>query len=127
MIALAEMTTWSAQDVQGAILSDLPSGWQFSAKIVNGWHVAKFVDDADLVVWEEQSADQRLLFFTAYGWLHLRGHKPKIPAWKLRTGEVNPSQTIVGRASSHVEVPDPEDLDPAEVAAVYADPHSRRR
>ena len=127
MFSLEEMSSWDVQDVRAAIISDLPGGWKFIAEVVNGWYFAKFLDDVERVVWEDQSADQRLLFFSAYGWMHLRNHKPRIPAWKLRTSEVNPTETIAGRAAPHIEVPDPEDLDPEEVRSVYADPHSRRR
>lgn len=127
MLSLEEMASWDVQDVRAAIASDLPEGWKFIPEVVNGWYFAKYFDDVGRVVWEDQSADQRLLFFNAYGWLHLRNHKPRIPAWKLRTSEVSPA-TVAGRASHpQIVVPDPEDLDPDEVRSVYADPHSRRR
>ncbi len=128
MHSLEEMTAWTAEDAQAAILASLPEGWSFIPKTVSGWAVAQFTDENGKVVWEDHSADVRLLFFNAYGWLHLREHKPRSPAWKLRTKEVDlyrPTQP--GQVYPHVPVPDPEDLDPEEVKAVYADPHFRRK
>ena len=127
-LSLEEMALWDAEAVHGAILADIPADWQFATNQTNGWHDAKILDGDGNVCWQETMADQLLLLLSAYSWLHLRNHKTQHPAWKPRTREVRPLETLAGRASHpNIVVPDPEDLDPDEVRTVYANPHNHRK
>lgn len=125
MLPLAEITAWSIDDIRAAIITSVPAGWRFLPEFVNGWFYAKFTDASGNILWQDDEADERLLFLNAYGWLHLRHHKPKHPVWKPRTGEVNLRGDLSRRGhvgSPAIQVPDPEDLDPEEVRAVYSGP-----
>jgi len=141
MLSLEEMTSWSPEDIRAAIAAELPLGWSFVPDVVNSWVHAKIVDAEGTVLWEDSSADQRLLYFNAYGWLNLRSSQARHPAWRPRTKEVDPSERRSPRewpseaefkprahqGGAEASIPDPEDLDPAEVYSVYQDPHSKRK
>jgi len=126
--SLDELVNLSTEDIRAAVAAELPAGWKFHAEPVNGWAYARLEDAEGTLLWEDCLADPRLVFLNAYGWLVSRSTEPKHPVWRRRTHEVNPQQYTPRPAETRWEpVPDPEDLDPAEVQAVYQDPHSKRK
>src|SRR5512137_783473 len=127
MPSLEEMTAWESEDIEDAIRQALPKGWQFEygCSESGGWAVIG--DEEGQIKWETTGVpDERLLLFNAYGWLITRGMEPRNPAWALRKGSI--PQPKVGQFSlPGVSVPDPEDLDPAEIESVYSELRSPKR
>ena len=115
MATLAEMTAWSIEETRAEVDRLLPPGWAYRQS-----HVGFFrgvICDADGVAqWDESHADERLLLLDAYGWLWTRSLSAPIQGlWATRRTELT-SRTVGQHAA---RVPDPEDLDPAELAMVY--------
>ncbi len=111
-----EMTAWSEQDVEAELRRLLPSNWQLNTGAQDGWYYAALLDEDTKTVWEEWGAVRRLLLLNAFGWLWMRNQTPKHPAWKVRTHEVLlPNLT----PSTKEPLPDPEDVTPEEIRAVY--------
>lgn len=125
MPSVEEMTAWTTEDIEAEIRVSLPKNWQFEhgCSETGGWAIIR--DEEGETKWETAMVpDERLLLFNAYGWLITRSAVPRLPAWARRKGEI--PKPLVGHFSlPGVSVPDPEDLDPAEVAAVYDKLHRR--
>lgn len=124
------MTTWSAEDIRSQATALLPDGWALLCEQgVHGWWSATISEPSgsELVpVWQGSSADERIALFDAYGWLWLRS-KPIVESnspW-VRRRELS-RESVTNRVARGLDVPDPEDLDPAEVAAVYETLHGKR-
>lgn len=115
MPTLAEMTTWSLEDIQREIHSLLPEGWKFGWRQEEG--VAWFESDSGLIPWECTEIVPETLLLNAYGFLWRRTQKPGHPAWGSRTSRI--LVPVGGVSLLGIGVPDPEDLDPAEILAVY--------
>jgi hypothetical protein len=94
----------------------LPTAWSLTTKVVDRWWWASIVNDAGQVQWSGEHPDPKILFLDALGWLSVRDHKVKHPVWKQREHEVPLYKAPITAVSSS---PDPEDLDPVEVEAVY--------
>lgn len=126
MPTLEEMTTWSADEVFEAIQQVLPKGWTLSCKRKQNSFWVRILEPAvegqeRVVVWEDYHIDQRILLFDAYGWLTVRD-RPKSPGG----GDLSRRQQLAEQAAARwAQVPreaippDPEDVDPDEVNAVY--------
>ena len=125
MATLEEVTAWSVDEIRAEIRATLPAGWVFEEKqLPRGVRRARFLrPDAkgDLVpVWGDTHMDERLLLLGAYGLLWTRDHRPHPDSPWIRRN--NPTREAVTRqviAKQRCSVPDPEDVDPEEVAAVY--------
>jgi hypothetical protein len=127
MPTIEEMSAWTLDELKVEIHQALPPGWSFNYgwnEDVDGW--ATIHDETGKTAWETAGVwDETLLLFNAYGWLTTRNVEPKNPVWARRRGVV--PKPVVGQYSlPGVSVPDPEDLDPAEIASVYFDPTKRR-
>jgi len=125
MPSVEEMTAWTPEDIEAEIRVALPKDWQFEygCSETGGWAVIR--DAEGEPKWETAMVpDERLLLFDAYGWLITRNAVPRLPAWRRRRGEI-PTPRVGHYSLPGVSVPDPEDLDPAEVAAVYDKLHRR--
>ena len=126
MPTLEEMTAWSAEEIEGAIRCSLPAGFYFECGLdqeAGAWF-ARFWRPSEsqrTVLYQDWGIDQRLTYFNAYGWLWAQ-KQPKPPAHSLwaRRREVT-RETVQQRAFRGVRVPDPPDLDPEQIEAVYAD------
>jgi hypothetical protein len=124
MHSLEEMTAWTPDVILAEIVLATPAGWTFQHIYLEGWWQGRVLDAEGTTLWEDTHADQKILFFNAYGWLTLRGQKPQHPIWKLRTSEIDPNRHAQ-HAPSAKDAAGPEDLDPAEVRAVYSNRRER--
>jgi len=123
MPTIEEMTAWSSDDIVAAISVSLPPGVQFDygydrdagTWFIRFWQVK---DSKKEVLYEDWGWEQRITYLNGYGWVWARQRPPppSISPWKPRQREVTP-QAVQRRA--HARVPDPEDLDPNEIKAVY--------
>lgn len=111
--------SWTEARTKDEIASLLPEGWKFYfGHNPGGYWESKFTDETGVIVWDDSFPAPNVLLLTAYGWIALR-RTPRTTtgAWAPRRdrtlAEVN------AEALRRARVPDPEDLDPMEVAAVY--------
>lgn len=114
MFTAADITLWGPEEALHELKESLPLGWKLFLRTEEQYAVAELYDGDDNRVWIGSNFDRKILCLDALGWLMTRNHKPRHPAWKPREHEVTlrvPNQPSLG--------PDPLDLDPAEVAAVY--------
>jgi len=114
MFTLAELALWDADETFQQLTAALPLGWKISAWEDSGYLVAELHDDKGESCWCKASPDAKLLFLDGLGWLMTRNHKTTNPVWRPRARE---RELRVPNPIS--DVPDPPDLDPVEVAAVY--------
>jgi hypothetical protein len=123
MATLEEVVVWSLDEIRGGICELLPAGWVFEEDPV-GQRAARVRllrpgEEGPQVEWEDTHHDLRLLLLGAYGHLWLRQHqvRPDSP-WVRRH---NPTREAVTRQvlARFPRVPDPADVDPSEVQAVY--------
>lgn len=83
-----------------------------------GWYKAALTNQ-DVHQWGGEHPDPKYLCLEALGWLSVQNRQVQNPAWRPRDQEValhRPSGTLIS------PVPEPADLDPAEVASVYNTP-----
>ena len=127
MPTIEEMTAWSPRDIQVELKKLLPEGWVFEHIVSrDGFFRALVVDVSDqkkpLVQWEGDNLDERLLLFDAYGWLWMKKHPPEKrqrTPWKTRKSELTRKAVTQRVTLGKDPAPDPEDLDPNEVASIY--------
>jgi len=120
MSRLYDSSAFSVPEVAGEIATVLPAGWDFEYDRLpeGGFYVGEVRDQDGAVMWSGNSPDERLLLLNCYGWLVLRGQKPKHPAWQ-RTVQLSPQQVTGSMAAVVSDMPDPGDLDPGQVESVY--------
>lgn len=116
MFSLEETLTWTVDDVFARIRSVLPAGWVIERSVVEGWHHVVLRAGDGVEQWSAEHADAKIVGLDSLVWLRLRSHQVRHPVWKPREAEVPLHQAPGAVISSE---PDPEDLDPSEVAAVY--------
>jgi hypothetical protein len=93
-------------------LQPFPDYWQ-----------ASFKDKEGAEVWAEAHWNLQYILMTAYSWLWLRREPPKgHPAWR----PAPPRVLVPVRPSGGQPTKDPEDLDPAYLASVYAEHHRKK-
>jgi len=123
------MTAWDSLDIQMELKKLLPEGWAFEHLYgADCFWRALVVDLTDkekpLVRWEGDNLDERMLLFDAYGWLWMRKYPPEKrqrSPWRPRRSELT-KEAVTQQVSTGQKVPpDPEDLDPKEVASIYKD------
>ena len=118
---LEEMTAWSNREVGHAVYASLPEGWTFlhGCDPVRGWW-AVIQSPEEKVEWQQaHGLDERVVLFSAYGWLRFREHTPRHPVWARRSRE--PTKPTVGKMHlPGVNVPDPDDLDRDKILAEVA-------
>lgn len=110
-----------------AIRALLRPGESFTIALDSGWLVGQVTSGTELV-WDNLGFDRKILLLDAYGWLWTRDQPPSTsPIWAVRSKEIARGD-VARRATSHLPIPDPEDLDPTEVASVYdAHRHPHRK
>lgn len=116
--------SWSEPRVQSEIESLLPEGWKFHFEVhPSGYWVARFLDETGSLVWSDTFPASNVLLLNAYGWIALRKTPRVTGTWgkrrDLTVSEVNAD------ALRRARVPDPEDLNPSEVSAVYEGKRSK--
>jgi hypothetical protein len=116
MFSLEETLTWTSDEVHERLRSVLPAGWSLERTTEAGWHRVTLLDPAGIQQWTGEHPDPKFVGLDALGWLRLRNHQVKHPAWKPRETEVPLYRDPVLVSAP---VPDPPDLDPSEVEAVY--------
>jgi len=123
MLSPGDVTDCTDVEILEEVQSSLPEGWVCDYRMVDGWF--KFsLFEGEKLRWEETNPDPRYLLLNAFGWLLSRGYKSTHPAWSPRTHEVDPNKTRIHPRTAKqptISVPDPEDLDPNEIASVYRD------
>jgi len=133
MLTLEEMTVWTCEDIAVQVnmlkAKDLFFHFEFD-KDSQFWHV-KFerFDEKQkkrVVVWEDRGVDQKVTLFNAFGWVWARTQAtpPKDSPWRPRRQELTRRMVTNQVAAQGHSVPDPEDLDPEEIRAVYEGKHT---
>jgi len=120
--ALSEVASWAEADVEVELRGSLPQGWVFQFEFLEGmWKVA--FEEGGRPIWEDVSTARNVALLSAYGWLWVHLHpKTKAGIWAPRpVGEPNRVPPFPSKAVS----PDPADLDPDEIDAVYCGHHPR--
>lgn len=117
MPSVEEMATWAPDEIMAHIQRLLPEGHEFGLgrQGIALW-LARVVNSSGDKLWERSGMDERVLLLDAYGWLWLQRQAAPAPdtPWARR-----PSPKLQQVSRSPSTDPDPEDLDPAEVLAVY--------
>ncbi len=114
------MTTWTFDEAVAQVYMSLPEGWGFKRTSSEGYHTASIVDDQAVEVWtcEEPLPDPRMIALEAYGWLYAQKHQVQHPKW-VRHHEIDRHQILGKVGLPGISVPDPGDLDPAEIDEMY--------
>jgi hypothetical protein len=114
MFTLSEVAMWSVEETLQQLKSALPLGWKLTVRVESRYTVAELHDDKGDRCWLSSNPDPKLLYLDGFGWLMVRNHKTTHPIWRPREREV--VLRVPNPASND---PDPPDLDPSEVDAVY--------
>lgn len=114
MFTAAEIALWGPEEAFQELKESLPLGWKLLLRMEDRYAVAELHDETANRVWVGSNSDLKILCLDGLGWLMTRNHKPEHPAWKPREHEI--TLRVPNQQSRD---PDPPDLDPAEIAAVY--------
>lgn len=121
---LEEMTGWTPTEIEAAIRKIKPQGVNFECGIdreAGAWFVQFWQDNQGKknILFEDWGFEQRIVYFNAYGWAWARQRGPtqRTSPWTRRQGEVTPQ--VVQRKAKASSIPDPADLDPNQIRAVY--------
>ena len=116
MHSLAEITTWTYEDAEVALQVILPAEWSFNYERPELVFEGVIRDDNGDLQWRGLSSDLRLLLLDAYVWCALRGQPVNTTGvWAVRKQELT-TQMVQKLA---LEIPDPGDLVPEEIEALY--------
>lgn len=113
---MEEMAAWSLDEIRDHIQRLLPEGHTFVSLASASTWLARIEDPDGTRLWEKMGLDQRILLLDAFGWLWLQGHASPEPGTPWARKLTLEPQPVAKRSSRD---PDPEDLDPEEVKAVY--------
>jgi hypothetical protein len=116
MFSLEEISSWSLDEIRFHIRELLLKGQRFSVTPTEGGWVARIEDTGGTRLWEHSGWDERILLLDAFGWLWLRQQARPSPdsPWNRRNPLTQKSLEL-----QLPPIPDPEDVDPEEVLAVY--------
>lgn len=120
MPSFEEVSAWSEEELTVEIRLLLPPGWVLVTPPSNGyWTVSLQRKDPEgnpVVEWEDDNADKRLVLLNAFWWLWSKGlPKPTgLTPWSRAQDRVVKPVSLTGS-----KIPDPEDLNPAEIEALY--------
>ena len=124
MTTLEEVTAWSLDEIRAGIALRLPEGWSFEEKAhpegtLRAWIFSTSPDGTPVVEWQDTHIDPKFLLLGAFGFLWLRGNRPHPDSPWIRRH--NPTREAMTRQVNTLRcaVPDPPDVDPEEVLAVY--------
>jgi len=114
VFSIEEATAWTAEEAVARLKLVLPKNLVYEYSLEEGWHRITLIAEEGEVVWSGEQADLKILALDALGWLRVRDHQTENPIWKPRAREVSLYRPPVSESE-----PDPPDLDPEEVEAVY--------
>jgi len=123
MVSPEEVAAWSIDELRAEILHLLPTNWQLGTdENRSGYWTLKiysFDDDQNPVIeLEKENADLRLALLDVFGWLWFKKMpQPSQDSPWVRKND--PTVASVTRRAQRINVPDPEDLDPEEIARVH--------
>lgn len=126
---IQEVLLLSEADLDVRVRRLLRPGERLSVDFEDGcWAASIMIGEGESTkfVWDSVAFEKRLLLLDAYGWCWSREQTASAPPVWTRRREVTAAG--VGRRASRGEpFPDPEDLDPREVASVYAPHHHGKK
>ena len=123
MPTLEEVASWTLDQIRAQIHQLLPKGWKFDLQQHTDHWRAFYRTEADVEVWADRHYDQRIMLLNAWGWLWQQRDPKKVhPAWRPK-----PGRQLIPVVHPASQAPDPEDLDPREVASVYSESDRRRQ
>lgn len=111
---------WSDSQIEGEIARSV-GALDFVCEWVGAAWVARIEAPAGEVVYQGESVDRRLALLNVYGYLWLKEQPPVVQGSVWDPTTARPGQAPVPKPAQ--SIPDPEDLDPDEVAAVYGIRH----
>lgn len=121
MPTLEEMTVWTPDDIEAEIRQILPKGLSFECgfdKEAGTWftHFWHMQNGQKVTDYQDWGWEQRITYFNAYGWVWVRMTPPPSAGspWVRRR------EAVPVPPSKVPQTPDPADLDPNEIRAVYA-------
>jgi hypothetical protein len=114
MFTAEEAALWSAEEALHKLRCALPLGWRLTIRGEARYSVAELHDAAGSRRWISSNPDPKFLYLEGLGWLAVRNHKTSHPAWRPRDRDA--PLRVPNPISND---PDPPDLDPKEVEAVY--------
>ncbi len=122
MFELGDISTWSIEEARTQVLNLLPEKWHLSVGCDESgfWTVRVTSPDeegADVLMWKGEALGELGVLLDAFGYLWLRSQPgPELDSpWTRKKSRIpSPCFSVSDKA------PDPEDLDPGEVASVYA-------
>jgi hypothetical protein len=121
---LDEVVLYTDEEIEASLRQLLRPGESFSLIQEETWWSVEVIlqGETPILIWDHIGYDRRMLLLDAYGWLWSRIQPVSTSTIWNRRGEI--TRADVGRrATSHSPIPDPEDLDPVEVQAVYEGQH----
>jgi hypothetical protein len=116
-----EMSAWSNADIERALMKLVPEGCTFGHGFdpMQGWRGQIKTPEGNALWQQERGLDERVILFSAYGWLRFQGHTPRNPAWALRKDSA--TRQALGRMGlPGVDIPDPLDLNRDEILGCVA-------
>ena len=120
MPTLEELADWDVGELHNHILSVLPEGVVFKLEPPSPYFRGIYTNQDGDILWADVNPDLRILLLDAYGWLWKKTAKVSPNSvWTPRQREVMPRPSVGPRTLPGVSIPDPEDLDPAEITALY--------
>lgn len=116
-----EAATWTEDQIQQELAARLPKGWAFSLlkePQTHLWVVRIFTGDVEH--WRGEDAAPNLALLHALGWVVLQVTKPRTTGPWVRREELTRERVheLAARISS--PEPEPADINPAEIDAVYS-------
>jgi len=112
---LEGIVAWTEEEILVHLRFLLPAGWDFTLD-ESGILEARLIEGG-VVRWERQGVDRRILLLDAYGWLY---HKVRtVPAHPLWSRQRDDFRVPIRSPSDGNSLPG--DLDPEQIATVYAD------
>lgn len=127
MVNPEEVSAWSVEELEAEIINLLPQGWELRSQRESSGHWSVWIQrpseaGGPVLELDREGADKRLTLLDVFGWLWMRNMPtPSTDSpWVRRN---NPSVQSVTRtvhaAVKGSHIPDPEDLDPSQVALIH--------
>lgn len=112
-----QLLSWTDEEVAREIRRQLPASATFVCEWRGGTWTARLESDG-AVTFTIEHIDHRMALYAVYGHLWLRDHRPPPQGSLWDASTPRPTTASVTRYVQS-SFPDPEDLDPAQVASVY--------